>query len=84
MRELEEDVDVRSRVNLYKDPRAAQQYVPPPQQSDEFAPAVDVAELLDGLTLDDAQAGPDEDDGEYDDRYVLAPDHDMADGDEDD
>jgi len=83
MRELEEDTDIRSRVNLYKDPRAMQQMQQPQQHGDvdDYAPAVDVAELLDNLTLDDAAAAADAEDADYDDKYVLAQDHDMDDDD---
>jgi len=37
--------------------------------------------LLDNLTLDDAAAAADAEDADYDDKYVLAQDHDMDDDD---
>eukprot|EP00002_Diphylleia_rotans_P017623 TRINITY_DN3421_c0_g1_i2.p1 TRINITY_DN3421_c0_g1~~TRINITY_DN3421_c0_g1_i2.p1 ORF type:complete len:519 (-),score=103.14 TRINITY_DN3421_c0_g1_i2:529-2085(-) len=71
LQDLESDRDMRSNINLYKDPN----YVPPitteavTQDVDvdadaEPAPEVGLEELLEDLNLDDDQANPDDDAGD--------------------
>ncbi|EER06551.1 nonsense-mediated mRNA decay protein, putative [Perkinsus marinus ATCC 50983] len=71
MRDIEEDKDLRQEINLFRDPAwkepcnvAAAQEEEEGEADDNEAPEVDLAELLDGLTLNDKGSQQEEEDDE--------------------